>query len=181
MELFGVRMLRSINNTIMIALLLLSPLLMGADGGSEGPDERTALQGRHKTLNRRLAALQREEDFLLFQKAMYVSDSKYLVLRAREKTGQLMYKNRVLKDLHFRSSQKISAGTLKPGKLVLTKKVEGKNDRNVLIFEDALIIQWKRDVVPQREKKIPVLSLKKKEMLSVFYALEVGSLAYIIR
>jgi hypothetical protein len=154
---------------------------MGADGGSEGPDERAALQDQQKMLSRRLATLQQDEDFLLFQKAMYVSDSKYLVLKAREKTGQLMYKNRVLKDLHFSASQKISASTFKPGKLVLTNKVEGKNARNVLIFGNAVIIQWKRDVVPQREKKIPVLSLKKKEMLSVFYALEVGSLAYVVR
>jgi hypothetical protein len=171
----------NIHNTIIIAVLILSPLIMGADGSSEGPDDLAALQNQHKILSRRLATLQQDEDFLLFQKAMYVSDSKYLVLKAREKTGQLMYKNRVLKDLHFSSSQKISASTFKPGKLVLTKKLEGKNDRNVLIFDNALIIQWKRDVVPQREKKIPVLSLKKKEMLSVFYALEVGSLAYIIR
>jgi hypothetical protein len=155
--------------------------MMGAEGGSEGPDEIRVLQDQHKMLSRRLATLQQDEDFLLFQKAMYVSDSKYLVLKGRYKTVQLMYNNRVLKDLHFSSSQKISAATFKPGKLVLTKKVEGKNDRNVLIFGDALIIQWKRDVVPQREKKIPVLSLKKKEMLSVFYALEVGSLAYIVR
>jgi hypothetical protein len=171
----------NIHNTIMIAVLVLSPLIMGAEGGSKGPDELATLQAQHKTLSRRLTALQRDEDFLLFQKAMYVSDSKYLVLKAREKTGQLMYKNRVLKDLRFSSSQKISAVTFNPGKLVLTKKVEGKNDRNVLIFGNELIIQWKRDVVPQREKKIPVLSLKKKEMLSVFYALEVGSPAYIVR
>jgi hypothetical protein len=172
---------RSIHNTIIIAVLVLSSFMMGADGGGEGSDELAALQDQHKMLSRRLATLQREEDFLLFQKEMYISDSKYLVLKAREKTGQLMYKNRVLKDLHFSSVQKISAATFKPGKLVLTKKVEGKNDRNVLIFGNELIIQWKRDVVPQREKKIPVLSLKKKEMLSVFYALDVGSLAYILR
>jgi hypothetical protein len=59
--------------------------------------------------------------------------------------------------------------------------VEGKLDRIVLIFGDTMIVQWKRDWVPAREKKIAVLSLNRKEMLSVFSALEVGSLVYIVR
>ena len=174
-------MLCSIYNLILIAVLLLSPLIAKAEGGTEGLDERAALRDQYKSLDRQLTALQREQDFLLFQKVMYTSDSKYLVIKAKEKTGQLMYKNRLLKDLRFTPSEKISSRTFKPGKLVLTKKVEGKRDRNVLIFGDTLIIQWKRDWVPTREKKIPVLSLKRKEMLSVFYALEVGSLVYIVR
>ena len=174
-------MQRSIHKIVIIALLVLSPFIMGADGSSEGPDERAALREQLKSLNRQLAALQREQDFLLFQKVMYVSESKYLVLKAKEKTGQLMYKNRVLKDLKFTPSQNISFQAFKTGKLVLTKKVEGKNERNVLIFGNTLIIQWKRDWVPSREKKIPVLSLKRKEMLSVFYALEEGSMLYIVR
>ena len=178
---FGVTMQRSIHTIESIALLILSPLIMGVDGGGEGPDERAALREQLKSLNRQLTALQREQDFLLFQKVMYASDSKYLVLKAKEKTGQLMYKNRVLKDVRFKPSQNISSQTFKAGKLVLTKKVEGKNERNVLIFGNTLIIQWKRDWVPAREKKIPVLSLKRKEMLSVFYALEEGSMLYIIR
>jgi len=174
-------MQRSIHKIVIIALLVLSPLIMGVEGGGVGADDRAALREQLKLLNRQLAALQREQDFLLFQKAMYVSDSKYLVLKAKEKTGQLMYKNRVLKDLRFKPSQNISFQTFKPGKLVLTKKVEGKNERNVLIFGNALIIQWKRDWVPSREKKVPVLLLKRKEMLSVFYALEEGSMLYIVR
>jgi hypothetical protein len=154
---------------------------MGADGSNAGLDERTALQDQRRILSERLARLQREEDFLLFQKAMYVSDSKYLVINTREKTGQLKYKNRVLKDLRFTPSQQMSRDAFKPGKLVLTRKAEGKRDRHALIFGNTLVIQWKRDVVPQREKKIPVFSLKRKEMLSIFFSLEEGSLAYIIR
>ncbi len=174
-------MRRRIYNIALIAVLILSPLIVGAEGSSEGPDERAALRDQSKSLSKQLAALQREQDFLLFQQVMYVSDSKYLVLNAKDKTGQLMYKNRVLKDLRFTPSQNAASRKFKPGKLVLTKKVEGKHDRNVLIFGDTLIIQWKRDGIPSREKKIPVFSLKRKEMLSLFYAMEVGSLIYIVR
>jgi len=173
--------MRRMHNIVLIAVLILSPLIVGAEASSEGLDERAALRDQYKSLNKQLTALQREQDFLLFQKVMYASDSKYLVIKTKEKTGLLMYKNRVLKDIRFTPSEKISSRTFKPGKLVLTKKVEGKHDRNVLIFGDTLIIQWKRDWVPTREKKIPVLSLKRKEMLSVFYALEVGSQVYIVR
>ena len=154
---------------------------MGADGSNAGVDERTALLEQRKMLSGQLARLKREQDFLLFQKVMYVSDSKYLLLNVRKKTGQLKYKNRVLKDFRFTPAQEITRAAFKPGKLVLTKKVEGKRDRNVLIFGNTLVIQWKRDVVPQREKGIPVFSLKRKEMLSVFFALEEGSTAYILR
>ena len=171
----------SIQNTILLSFLVLSPLFMGADGSNAGVDERTALLEQRKTLIGQLARLKREQDFLLFQKVMYVSDSKYLLLNVRKKTGQLKYKNRVLKDFRFTPAQEITRTAFKPGKLILTKKVEGKRDRNVLIFGNTLVVQWKRDVVPQREKRIPVFSLKRKEMLSVFFALEEGSMAYILR
>jgi hypothetical protein len=160
---------------------MLSPLIMGADGSSASVDERTALQDQRRILSERLARLKREEDFLLFQKSMYVADSKYLVINVKNKTGQLKYKNRVLKDLRFTPLQPISRDAFQPGKLVLTKKAEGKRDRHALIFGNTLVIQWKRDVVPQREKKIPVFSLKRKEMLSVFFSLDEGSLVYVLR
>jgi hypothetical protein len=161
--------------------LALAPLLMGADGGGAGPDEQTALREQHKVLQARIDALNREQDYLLFRKAMYVSDSKYLLLDSVLKTGQLKYKNRVLKDFKFIPSKNVLGGALKPGKLVLTKKVEGKRDRHALVFGNALVIQWKRASVPPQEADIPFISLSRKDLLSVFFAVEKGALMYVVR
>jgi hypothetical protein len=162
-------------------MIVLSSFLLGANAGAaQEQDERAALQKQQQALQEQVATLKREQDFLLFRKAMYASDSKYLVLNSSGKTGQLMYKNRVLKDFRFIPSRNFP-NAVQPGMLVLTKKSEGKTDRHALIFGTALIIQWKRAVVPKKEARIPCIALTKKEMLSLFSAIEEGATAYIVR
>jgi hypothetical protein len=162
-------------------MIVLSLFLLGANtGAAQEQDERAALQEQQQALQKQVATLKREQDFLLFRKTMYTVDSKYLVLNRTQMTGQLMYKNRVLKDFRFKPSRNFPRA-VQPGMLVLTKKSEGKTDRNALIFGTALIIQWKRAVVPKKEARIPVISLTKKDMVSVFSAVEEGALAYIVR
>jgi hypothetical protein len=160
-------------------MTVLSIFLLGANTGSaQEQDERATLQKQQQALQEQIAMLKREQDFLLFRNTMYTVDSKYLVLNIEKKTGQLMYKNRVLKNFRFNPSGNFYN---EPGMLVLTKKSEGKTDRDALIFGTALIIQWKRSVVPKTEADIPFISLTKKDMLSVFSAVEEGALAYIVR
>jgi hypothetical protein len=64
---------------------------------------------------------------------------------------------------------------------VLTKKAEGKKDRHALVFGNALIIQWKRSFVPPQEAGIPFIRLTRKELLSIYHAVEAGAPAYIVR
>jgi len=163
-----------------ISIILFILCFSGVEGTAQEQDERAALQKQQQVLQEQVATLKREQDFLLFRKTMYAADSKYLVLNSEKKTGQLMYKNRVLKDFRFTPSRNFP-GAVQSGMLVLTKKSEGKTDRNALIFGTALIIQWKRAVVPKREARIPAISLTKKDMLSVFSAVEEGATAYIVR
>jgi hypothetical protein len=59
--------------------------------------------------------------------------------------------------------------------------VEGKKDRHALVFGSALIIQWKRSSVPPQEADIPFITLTRKELLSLYHAVEEGALAYIER
>jgi len=162
-------------------MLVLSLFLMGADNGEQTEDERDALMDRQKTLHGRIETLQAEQDYLVFQKAMYGADSKYLVLNITEKTGQLKYKNRVLKDFRFIPSKNLSARKLRTGMLALTKKREGKNARHALVFGDALIIKRKGATVPPQETDIPSLFLTRKDMQSVFFAIETGARMYLVK
>lgn len=162
-------------------MLMLSLFLMGADNGEQGGDERGALRDRQKALQARIETLQAEQEFLLFQKEMYTSDSKYLVLHLMEKTGQLKYKNRILKDFRFMLSKATSPGKLRMGMLTLTNKREGKNSRHELVFGNDLIIRRKNAVVPPHESGIVSLLLTKKDMQSVFFAIEPGARIYIAR
>jgi hypothetical protein len=160
---------------LLIGLLLLLP------GPSFAPaqvsDDRQNPVQEQKRLNSRIAELKREQDFLLFQKTASVMDSKYLVLNMTAGTGQLKYKTRVLKDFvfvapvaHQRSPQQ--------GMIVLTRKIDGPK-RYGLIFGNDLILRGKRKLT-SLEADIQPLSLDKKDLMAVFYALEQGARAYVL-
>jgi hypothetical protein len=163
-------------------LLLFSLFLMGAEAtGTDDAAERATLLDRQRTLRTRIEVLNREQDLLLFRKMMYSSDSKYLMIDTRSRTAQLKYKNRVLKDFRFQASKNFPGSTLHPGRLVLTKKAEGKKDRHALVFGNAFVIRWKLSSVPPREADMPFITLTRKEFLSIYHAVEEGALAYIER
>ncbi len=161
-------------------LLLLSLFLTGMNGNGQDSDERENLLHQQKVLNKKIEALRREQDFLLFEKALYAAESKYLIINLGSKTGQLKYKNRVLKDFHFIASANL-AGVPKSGALTLTRKREDPRQRHILIFGKSLVIQWKRPALPAYEARIPRLSLSKGDLQSIFYAVEEGAKAYIVR
>jgi hypothetical protein len=161
--------------------MLLILCVCSTAGTAQEQDERAALQKQQQALQDQVATLKAEQDFLLFRKAMFASDSKYLVLNMTDKTGQLKYKNRVLKGFRFSPSKKFAVAALQPGMLVLTKKSGTKSDRHALLFGTSLLIQRKGAAVPKKERGIPVLSLPKEEMQSVFFAVEEGATAYLLR
>ena len=161
-------------------LLLLSLFLAGMNGSGQESDEREDLLRQREALNKKIETLRREQDFLLFEKELYAADSKYLLISLGSKAGQLKYKNRVLKDFRFKVSPNL-AGSIKPGALTLTKKREDPDQRHVLIFGKSLIIQWKRPARSPDQTDIPRLSLSKTDLQSIFYAVEEGSKAYIMR
>lgn len=165
----------------MLFLTALSFCLLGADGEGQGGDERTALETTRQTLHQKIKTLEREQDFLLFQKEMYATDSKYLVLNMTRKTGQLKYKSRILKTFPFVSSGKVSRSAFQAGKLVLTKKVEGKKSRSALIFGPDLILQAKNVIAQKKKTASLFLTVAKKDMRSIFSAVEEGAMAYVLR
>jgi hypothetical protein len=162
-----------------IFLIAAALLLMGADSGEQGTDERAKLLEQQKQLNARVETLKQEQDYLLFQKTMYASDSKYLVINISARTGQLKYKNRVLKDFHFTSAGPVSM--LKQGSITLTKKIEGTKERHSLIFGSSLVLLSKRTPATPLEAGIPRIYLSRKDFLPLYYSLEIGALSYIVR
>jgi hypothetical protein len=161
--------------------LFLALFRAGMAGGEEAPGEREKLMEQQKALRSKIEVLRREQDFLLFEKALYDSDSKYLIINLGAKKGQLKYKNRVLKDFRFVPSKNPPVHALKPGALTLTTKREDSRKRPVLLFGKSLIIQGKRPLLSRQEAGIPYVSLTRSDLRSVFYAVEEGTKAYLVR
>lgn len=154
---------------------------MGADNGDQNGEERGKLLEQQKQLSVRIKTLKQEQDYLVFQRTMYSSDSKYLVINISAKTGQLKYKNRVLKDFHFKRVP-VSVRTHRPtrGELTLTQKIEGARHRKLLVFDKSLVLQGEHAPATKLEAGIPRFSLSKKDFRSVYYAVEAGAKAYIL-
>ncbi len=160
-------------------MLLLSAavLLMGA-GAGDGLD---ALRARQSALRTRIEALKHEQDYLLFRKAMYHTDSKYLVMKIAAMSGRLMYKNRVLKEFKFRLPKNFRSGSLRSGMVQLTKKTEDKKERRTLVFGTSFLLHGKGTVAPRSSAVAADISVSKRDLASIYYALEEGALAYLER
>jgi len=169
------------DNTKKIIWLIIwfSVFLMGADGGDLNGEERGKLLKQQKQLSTRIETLKREQEFLVFQRTMYASDSKYIIINSSAKTGRLKYKNRVLKDFHIKLVSG-RASRLTRGALTLTQKIEGAKGSKLLVFNKSLVLQGKNAPSAKIEAGMPRFSLSKKDFRSVYYAIEPGAKVYII-
>lgn len=162
---------------------LLGFVLLGMDGGGQAGDERQKLERRQKDLSAKIESLRREQDFLLFLKEFSTADSKYLILNIPAGTGELRYKNRLLKGFSFIPSSRTQVNELPAGAVAVTRKVEGAGKRHMIVFGKFLILQAKpKDAPPAKDRTSPPrLYVSKKDLQSVFYATEAGSKAYIVK
>jgi hypothetical protein len=171
--------MRNAKNTISLVALIL--LCFVANARAQETDERQRLMENKNRLQARIGSLKREQDYLLFQKQMYVSDSKYLLLDLRAGRGELKYRDRILRNFLF-PAFRAGAKKLPSGVLTLTAKKETGGRKRTLIFGSALIIDTKqKDGSDGKDTKVVRLSLFRKDMASLFYALDTGSLVYIVR
>jgi len=160
----------------MLLWFTLSLFLTGAEGAGRAEDEHDALVKQQRSLQARVAALKQEQDYLQFQKRMYETDSKYLVINSKKKTAQLRYKNRLLKEIRFKAAPGLK---LRPGQAAMTRKVEGKKERHALVFGNAFVIKWKLSEVPLPESSLPSIIMMKKDLLSFYYTAEPGMMVYV--
>jgi len=172
--------MKRIPHYIVVCALLFLPLnLARAEGDAREPAaERTRLDARRQELEARALKLSQERDFLLFEKEFAVIDSKYLVLDPVSGRGQLKYRARVLLDFSFAAASKKERQALPPGPLSVTKKREDAKKRLELVFGPLLVLSSK-DAATQDPAAMRIV-LSGKEIRSVFFALEKGSMAYIL-
>ncbi len=159
---------------MLFVLLLLTGFTIG--GGSD--DERSSLLQQEKELKVRIETLMRDQEYLRFQKVMQALDSKYLLLDFKGEIGQLRYKNRILKHFSFKTGK---PAVRQEGIITVTERVEGIKGRHAIVFGSSLILHGKRTPSEKLDPAIPRISLAQKDFLSVYYALEKGSQAYILR
>lgn len=165
------------NINLCTILLILSITMPGVAGAAA--DERETLLHAQKTLQTRVEALRKEQDFLLFQKEFALSDSKYLVLRPAEGVGELRYRHRLFKRFTFPAVKKPALKRVSPGAVVLTRKAEGNH---TLSFGGDLILHSKRAQPPANRKSRALrIGLSREDLLSVYSALEPGAQAYVVR
>ena len=160
-------------------IVLLALCLMGMDNADNGEGERVKLLDQRKQLSVKAENLKREQDFLVFQKEAVSVDSKYLILDSGSRTGKLKYKNRVLKNFSFATPKAGRAAS--PGRRVLTEKLDGAENRHRLVFGKTLVIAPKGSPALSKEKHKARLLLGKRDFTSIYYALESGSLVYIVK
>jgi hypothetical protein len=90
----------------------------------------------------------------------------------------LKYRSRVFLDFTFRPLPKGVIRTVPRGVRALTKKIEG-DGRFALVFGPTFVLRTKSAAAPGRG--VPQIILQPEEMRSIFFALEEGSIAYILR
>ncbi|HTF99974.1 MAG TPA: hypothetical protein VK654_05250 [Nitrospirota bacterium] len=168
---------RALRLRLLSALALVLIILCGA---AFADDERDALMERQRTLKARVAALQREQDYLMFLQRMYESDSKYLVLDMKKKTAHLRYKNRLLKDIPLKEISPGFGRKVKAGEHAVTMKIEGAKERHALVLNNAFVLKWKRSEVPRPHASLPSIVVLKKDLFSFYYTIGPGMMAYVL-
>ncbi len=169
------------STTAGLLILFSATFLMGADAGDPGQGELEALRTRQSALRTRIQALKYEQDYLLFRRAMYQTDSKYLVMDIAARSGRLMYKNRVLKEFTFHLPKNFRSGSLHSGMVLLTKKIEDKKERRTLVFGTSFLLHGRGAAVPHLPEDAASISVPNKDLSSLYYALEEGAAAYLER
>lgn len=146
---------------------------VSAAAPTAGDAERQELLARQKQAAERIGKLKTEQDRLLFQKAMYEADSKYLLIDLASGKGQLKYRNRVLRTFSIKGRPNVA-----PGLLNLTSKQDGSVPKRALVFGDRLaLIGGGEGKGALRGKEVIV---PKKDLAVLFYILEPHSPLYIV-
>ena len=159
-------------------------IFSGADGNAQKTDERRQFAEQQKRLSAKVESLKREQDLLLFRKEFYSADSKYLILNIPAGKGELRYKNRLLKSFSFALSSKARLHAIPVGAAAVTRKVEGRGKRYGIIFGRSFIMQVKAKgagSLPKDRALPPRLFVSKRDMQSLFYAVEEGSEGYVLQ
>ncbi len=145
---------------------------------AQAQDEEQELRAKEQQLSEKVAALKSEQEQLLVRKMLYSADSKYLEIDLHAGEGALKYRTRILKSFRFTSKGYLPKPAPEGGILKLTSKVDGSPAKRHLSFNNAaLVIESKSAKIRQNGNGF-VISIGKKDLAAIYYALEAGSIAY---
>jgi len=170
----------SLRLRVSVAVLGSVLMLTASFTHAQNTDERVLLQERQRQLETRIDALKQEQDLLLFKKQMYETDSKYLLLDLFAGNGTLKYRDRILRKISF-TPLRSRAQRPQAGAHTLTARVDGQEWRRSLAFGTGLVLQARKDASDKAVAGPVRIRLSKGDMGSLFYALDVGSRAYVVR
>jgi hypothetical protein len=172
-------MKRSIRTALALAAAV---ILLGSSVFGQESDEARSLRVRERHVRTRIKALKKEQEFLLFQRTLATADSKYLILDLRTGKGMLKYRGRILRNFNCLHAGKHFPPTLPKRIITLTGKMDGSPGRRQLVFSDPLVIIQSKYMSSGKAKSKEGLHimLGTKDLGAIFFALEKGSLAYIL-
>lgn len=153
------------------ALLMVLLFSLHATAEEPGHDDAESA-ARYRMLSEKLASLQAEQEFLLFRSVFSATDSKYLILDPSAGKGKLMFRNRVLRTFGLERPDR-TKGSPERGIIVVTGKIDGSLKKRTLVFGDALALHSRK-----AESK-PGYRIRSKDFAALYYALEIGSRAYV--
>jgi len=169
-------------STIIALALAVAGIVLGSSVFGKESDEVRSLRERERRIRTRIGMLKKEQEFLLFQRTLAAADSKYLILDLRTGKGMLKYRGRILRNFDCAFSGKRLNAAIPKRIVTLTEKMDGSPRARQLVFNDTLVIIQSKQVSTGKTKSKQWLRilLRKKDLGAIFFALEKGSLAYII-
>ena len=170
---------RLMNKNGFLTTALLATLLMGMDSAVSEDEERRQLVQKQAQLSHQIDSLQKEQDFLLFQKSYLGSDSKYLVVDLAAGKGTLKYRNRTLRTFGITVPPALGKG-LRNGRYLLTAKTDGSAGKRSLVFGDSFSVHGRGySGATSSERKLPGMVIGKRDLAALFYTVEKGTMLYI--
>jgi hypothetical protein len=160
------------------ALLIVFGIGLGARAvPAQGQEDEQALRAQEQQLSRKVHSLKAEQRQLLLRKALYSADSKYLELDLRSGEGSLKYRTRVLRSFRFTRRGTGPDRGMSGEILSLTSKEDGTSAKRRLLFDKAaLVIEGKTHRGAHNGKSL-FISISRRDLAAIYYALEAGSFA----
>ena len=162
------------------ACCIVCACLTSAFGQSQ--DELQTLLFRQQQLTDKIRMLEKEQNLLQFQRSCASLDSKYLLIDYAAGKGTLRYRNRILRDFSFVKPDHPRKRKIPQGLMKLSQKTDGTKRKRRLFFGESLVMQAASSgsTAGGTSTTIPVVRLKTKDFSAIFFAIENGTMAYLI-
>lgn len=155
-----------------LLIVLLASLHVSGEEANGNPIDPAV---QRQILVKKLEALKEEQEYLLFRKTFQAMDSKYLILDLSVGKGMMLYRNRVLRTFSLEKTNRKQANP-KSGLVTMTGKIDGSSKKRMLTFDALVLHAHKKDGFRLKQ---PGYRIGLRDLAALYYALDIGSKAYI--